>query len=128
MRVLLDTHAFLWAASDDSRMSQGAKKIFLDSDNELLLSLVSVWEMAIKASIGKLVLRIPLRQLLEEQCRINDIGLLPIAFDHVLAVETMPFHHRDPFDRLLAAQALGEHLTLLSRDPLFDVYGVSRQW
>ncbi len=126
--LLLDTHALLWLITDDSRLSEVAKEAYLTLDAPVSLSLASVWEIAIKVSLGKLAVAEPLETLLPRELRENAIRLLPIEMDHCLKVARLPFHHRDPFDRLIAAQALHEGLPLLSRDPAFDAYGVERIW
>jgi len=128
MRYLLDTHTFLWLASDDPRLSARAREVFLSSDNEFLLSIASVWELAIKASLGRLSFVLPLPRFIEQQVDHMGLSLLPIALEHVLAVETLPFHHRDPFDRLLIAQASYERTAILGTDTAFDAYGVERVW
>lgn len=128
MRYLLDTHTFLWMRHAPHLLGEFARSIVTDGDQSLKLSLVSAWEMAIKASIGKLRLPVPIGKLLAEARSDHGITTLPIAESHVLRVEHLPFHHRDPFDRLLVAQALEEGLTLLSGDGAFDAYGVPRVW
>ena len=128
MKILLDTHAFLWAIADAPSLSRAAKDAFEDEENELLLSLASTWEMAIKISLGKLTLGKPLDVLLPEQMARNSIVHLSIESRHAFHVAALPFHHRDPFDRLLAAQCLVDDLTLLSANPVFDRYGVRRVW
>lgn len=127
-RFLLDTHAFLWAITDAPGMSETGRSVFLENDNQLLLSTASVWEMSIKAGLGKLELTLPLKDLVTRQMADQGILLLPIELEHTFAVQHLPFHHRDPFDRLLVAQALCEGLTLLSADSVLDRYGVSRLW
>lgn len=128
MAYLLDTHTFLWMRHAPQCLGADVRTICADLDSDLRLSLVSGWEMAIKLSIGKLRLPQPLRQILEEARTLNGISTLPIGEAHVLRVRHLPLHHRDPFDRLLAAQALEEGLTLLSRDASFDAYAVQRVW
>jgi len=126
VRLLLDTHAFLWWVSDDPKLSASARRHIADGGNELLLSLASSWEMAVKLSIGKLHLDAPLDRFLPQHMQINAVSHLPLAFDHVCRVSTLPFHHRDPFDRMIAAQALVEGIALVSVDQVFDAYGVER--
>jgi PIN domain nuclease of toxin-antitoxin system len=101
MRLLLDTHAFLWFLGDAPELSTQARGLIEDDTNEVLLSVASLWEMAIKISLQKLTLSGPLGQFIPEQLALNSIGLLPITLAHTVAVATLPFHHRDPFDRLL---------------------------
>lgn len=128
MRVLLDTHAFLWAAADAPELGRAARRCFLDPSTRPLLSVASVWEMAIKVGLGKLRLDLPLDDLVDEGLTGQGIALLPIELCHALAVRTLPLHHRDPFDRLLAAQALAERIPILSNDDTFERYGVERIW
>ena len=128
MRILLDTHAFLWAAADAPQLSRKARACFVSEKNELLLSVASVWEMAIKTSLGKLRLDLPLDRLVRRGLSQPGVRLQHIELSHALRVRRLPFHHRDPFDRLLAAQALAEGVPLLSRDTAFDAYGVERIW
>ena len=125
---LLDTHAFLWLATDDERLSHAARELVLDPSTELFLSVGSVWEIAIKKSLGRMELTIPLSRLVEEQLKHLRTNLLEIRCEHALLVETLPFHHRDPFDRLLIAQAIQENLPLLSADKQLDAYPVNRVW
>lgn len=125
--LLLDTHVVIWAATDDSRLQNSIRETLL-SDVDIVISVATVWEMAIKKSLGKLELDIPMDAFLQGQLKALQARLLPIKASHALAVEHFPFHHRDPFDRLLAAQALTEDLELVSADPIFDAYPVSRLW
>jgi PIN domain nuclease of toxin-antitoxin system len=126
-RVLLDTHAFLWAVADDARLSPRARRAISDA-GERFLSLASCWEMAIKVSLRRLALKKPVDTFVFEQLGLNPFRLLPIELDDIAHVSTLTLHHRDPFDRLLAAQALGEDLTIVSADPIFRKYGVKRIW
>lgn len=128
MRLLLDTHALLWWVEDDPRLSAKARKAIADAGNDCFVSLVSAWEMAIKCQLGKLTLAGSVRQYFPAQLAANGFVQLDIAFRHVARVEALAFHHRDPFDRLIAAQALEEKLTLVSADAVFDDYGVKRIW
>ncbi len=128
MNLLLDTHAFLWFITNDSKLSAASLALIQAPANRRLLSLASVWEMAIKLSLGKLTLTQPFAQFIPEQLRLNRIELLPIQFAHAATVATMPFHHRDPFDRLMAAQCQVEGLPIVSHDQAFDAYSVQRLW
>lgn len=128
MRLLLDTHTFLWWVNDSSHLSRRAKSAIARDDNICLLSLTSCWEMAIKASLGKLSLAVPLERFIPEQLAVNAFQLLHVELEHVAHVARLALHHRDPFDRLLAAQALEEGLTIVSADPVFRRYGVKRVW
>lgn len=109
-------------------MSQNARSLIEDSSNEVFLSICSLWEMAIKLSIGKLNLAQPFEVLIPEQMSLNRIELLPIEIGHTLLITRLPFHHRDPFDRMLIAQAIVEELPILGVDPAFDAYPVERFW
>jgi len=128
MRFLLDTHTFIWVATQDKRLSQKATELILDNDNALFLSVASVWEMAIKASLGKLLLQQPLEQIINEQIQINGLKILHIESAHALGVASLPWHHRDPFDRLLICQSKLEDLPILGCDTAMDAYGVLRTW
>jgi len=125
---LLDTHTFLWWISSDPRLSPRVVKL-LSKRTDCFLSLASCWEMAIKVSVGRLQLPVPLQQLVPEQMSVHGFRTLPIKFRHCVRVAGLPLNsHRDPFDRLLVAQSIEEHLTLLSADPQLDQYSVRRVW
>lgn len=126
MRLLLDTHAFLWWVSDDARLSRRARPAMASSP--CLLSLASCWELTIKVSLRKLTLSKPVGRFVQEQIEINRFTLLGLTLEHVAKLDALPFHHRDPFDRLLAAQAAVEDLAVVSADPIFRRYGVTRVW
>jgi PIN domain nuclease of toxin-antitoxin system len=128
MRILLDTHTFLWAGVEPAQLSPKASELFLDAQNDLFLSIASIWEMAIKSSLGKLVFHKPLESYILDLLQENSIQQLSVDFRHVTRVSTLPFHHRDPFDRLLVSQALEEKIAILSCDTAFDAYGVQRVW
>jgi PIN domain nuclease of toxin-antitoxin system len=128
MRLLLDTHAFLWWVADAPELSGKARKAIADEANTCFLSLASCWEMAIKSGLGKLKLSMALERFIPEQMAANGFNLLNIDFRHVAKVEFLPSHHRDPFDRLLIAQAQTEKLTLVSADSALSDYGVKRIW
>jgi PIN domain nuclease of toxin-antitoxin system len=132
MRVLLDTHACLWALQGDSQLSATVSRIITDSGNESLLSVASLWEMAIKVRKGTLKVNTgsqPFAQTILRDLRAARIGLLDIAPNHALAVSILPLNgHKDPFDRLIVAQAMIEGMPLLSRDTRLDQYGVQRIW
>lgn len=128
MRILLDTHTFLWFIEGNPRISPIAQSLIEDSQNERLLSYASLWEIAVKASIGKLPLHVPFEQLIPAELRRNAIEILDLTIEHLNQVITLPFHHRDPFDRMLTAQAVVEGLSILSADPIFDTYEVDRLW
>lgn len=128
MTFLLDTHAFLWFVNDDSMLSVMAKKLIEDPENVIYLSIASIWEIAIKISLGKLEMPSPFTDFIYEQLNENNFTLLEIKIEHTEIVATLPFHHRDPFDRLIIAQSLGENLPIIGRDTTFDAYGVKRYW
>ena len=128
MRLLLDTHSFLWFIAGSDKISVAARDLIEDSANEPSLSMASLWEMAIKVSIGKLKLAQPFEKLIPEQMKLNGIGMLNIRVEHVSQVVQLPFHHRDPFDRLLIAQAQVEGMPIVGADGAFDAYTVTRMW
>jgi PIN domain nuclease of toxin-antitoxin system len=128
VKLLLDTHAVLWYLSGDRRLPRSARRHIEQSRREKFLSLASVWEIAIKASLRKLELDDPLEQVIDAGITDSGAALLGISKHHAIRVATLPWHHRDPFDRMLAAQALVDDLTLLSSDETFDAYGVRRVW
>jgi len=128
MRVLLDTHAFLWAITADQRLSAAAQRIFLGAGNTLLLSAASLWEIAIKVRIGKLPLPHPENRYLREQLSRNAIEVLRVEASHVLRLFELPDIHRDPFDRLLVAQCQVEGLPLVSGDAQLRQYAVEILW
>jgi PIN domain nuclease of toxin-antitoxin system len=128
MRFLIDTHTFIWYVQNSDRLTTSATAIINNGRNEILLSTASIWEMAIKQSTGKLNLGLPYANFINEQMRINNIGLLQIEVAHLDVVASLPFHHRDPFDRLLIAQVLVEQIPIVSIDPAFDAYSIQRIW
>jgi PIN domain nuclease of toxin-antitoxin system len=108
--------------------SSKAKQLVIDPENSLFLSLASIWEIAIKCSIGKLKIADPIESFIPTVMQANDIEQLDVTFRHVARTASLPFHHRDPFDRLLVCQVAEERLTLISADPIFDRYQVPRIW
>ena len=124
---LLDTHAFLWWVWDDPKLSSCARQA-ISRAADCYLSLASCWEMALKISLGKLKLPASYRHYIPEQMAANGFRQLPIEFRHTSQLASLPFHHRDPFDRLLIAQAIEEKLPIISLDDAFDLYGVCRIW
>jgi PIN domain nuclease of toxin-antitoxin system len=128
VRVLLDTHALLWFLLGDRRLSRHAASLIMDLHNEIIVSPASCWEIAIKVSLGKYTLKEDFTTFMEREIKTNLLTLLPITVRHVAAVVDMPFHHRDPFDRLLVAQATVEDVPILSCDAALDRYGVTRIW
>lgn len=128
MKFLLDTHTFIWFVTDSPQLSPSIKTLIEDDRNEKLLCLISIWEMAIKCSIGKLRFELPFQTFLEQQISLDSLGLMNIDVNHLSVVAALPLHHRDPFDRLLIAQAIVEELPIVGRDDIFDVYKVQRLW
>ena len=128
MRFLLDTHAFLWFISGDSDLSDYARRLVENPANERYLSVASLWEVAIKTSLGKLDLGQSMADLVRDHVQGNAIELLGIEPNHLDVVAGLPFRHKDPFDRLIVAQSLAEGMPVISRDSVFDEYGVSRIW
>ncbi|MGB9885969.1 MAG: type II toxin-antitoxin system VapC family toxin [Moorellales bacterium] len=128
MKALLDTHVFLWWITDDSRLSGRAREIIGSGENTLYLSAASAWEIAIKAGLGRLSLPDDLESFIPEQLAENGILPLPVRLSHALRVHALPAYHRDPFDRLLVAQAQVENLPLISGDPVIARYPVEVLW
>ena len=124
MKLLLDTHTFIWWADQPEKLSPDALSALEDEANELLLSVASVWEMQIKIQLGKLKLSLPLKELIKNQQEANDLTVSPVTLTHVLAVDALPYHHKDPFDRLLIAQSIAEGLTIVTADSQFSAYSV----
>ena len=127
MTLLLDTHAFLWFVTGDRRLSRASRAALEHEEARLLLSAASVWEMAIKASLGRLTLPARVEDYLAEKIA-EGFEMLPVDWTHAAAVERLPWHHRDPFDRLLVAQALTEKIPIVTRDRVFRRYGVRVIW
>jgi PIN domain nuclease of toxin-antitoxin system len=128
MRYLLDTHAFLWFGDGNTRLPLLMRASITDTSGPASLSIASLWEIAIKISTGKLALTPSFDGFIQEALRRGRIQLFPITFPHTALIATLPFHHRDPFDRLLIAQALAEDIPIISADPQFDAYGAARLW
>jgi PIN domain nuclease of toxin-antitoxin system len=128
MRFLLDTHTFLWFINGDERLSEQSRRLIENADNDVLISVVSLWEIAIKVSLNKLELAQAFEVLIPRELADNKFTQLPITVAHLIQLSKLPFHHRDPFDRLLIAQSLTEELPLVSKDRKFNNYGVARVW
>lgn len=128
MNLLLDTHSFLWFIGGNTNLSSTARSLIEDTSNQPFLSLASLWEIAIKSSLGKLTLAQPFEVLMPRQMELNGIKPLNIELDDLALVAKLPLHHRDPFDRLLVAQAIERQIPVISADMAFEFYGVQRLW
>ncbi|MHC5724714.1 MAG: type II toxin-antitoxin system VapC family toxin [Nostoc sp.] len=128
MILLLNTHTFIWYVTDNSRLSNQVLELINDQNNEILLSIASLWEIAIKQNLGKLRFNQPFEIFITQQLNLNDFRLLDIKISHVTIVATLPLHHRDPFDRILIAQSIVENTPILSADQIFDAYLIRRIW
>jgi|SRR5579871_1418617 len=128
MKMLLDTHAFLWWANDPSTLSPHILALCQDRSTDLILSVVSLWKIQIKAQLGKLALTTSIPTLITTQQLVNNIRILSVELAHVLTLDGLPLHHKDPFDRLLAAQAIYESASLATADPIFTQYPVAVLW
>jgi PIN domain nuclease of toxin-antitoxin system len=128
LRLLLDTHTFLWADTQDPRLSAVAREALEDTSNQIVLSVVSVLELAIKSANGRLDLGEPVHTYLQRRLTAHSLEVLPVEFPHAVRVASLPGQHGDPFDRLLAAQSLVEELPMLTTDPVIAAYGVEVIW
>jgi PIN domain nuclease of toxin-antitoxin system len=128
VRLLLDTHALLWFVLADTKLSANARTLVDDPMNDTFVSPASYWEIAIKISVGKYALTEPYEDFMKRAIDGNGFWILPVEWRHTAGLTTLPFHHRDPFDRLLIAQSLAEQIPIISGDPQFDLYGVKRLW
>ena len=128
MKIILDTHAFLWFAENSKKLSQTANILLNNQENKLLLSIASVWEMQIKIGIGKLQLEESLTEIVAKQREVNEVEIFPINLDHIWQLDSLPLHHKDPFDRMLIAQAITENLPILTIDSIFHKYQVNIIW
>lgn len=128
MDYLIDTHTLLWIVTDSPKLSDRAKELYLNPENKIFFSLASIWELAIKSSLSKLTLEIPLEEFVDEHIKGNDIQILNIELPHILRIEKLPFHHRDLFDRLIICQQIENNLPIIGSDKEFDKYGVRRIW
>jgi PIN domain nuclease of toxin-antitoxin system len=126
--LLFDTHSFIWWADEPAKISPAALVALEDEDNRLYLSDASIWEMQIKVQLGKIKLKLPLPDLIESQKRDNNVEILHITTEHILALDKLPFHHKDPFDRLIIAQSIVENFTIVTLDPEFPAYPAKLLW
>jgi PIN domain nuclease of toxin-antitoxin system len=127
MKLLIDTHTFLWFIHDDPNLSNYAVSL-LESEADLLLSTASLWEIAIKVNLQKLTLPDAFEIFIPQQLQANSIEILPIQVSHLAVAVKLPLHHRDPFDRLLISQSIAEQVSIVSIDKKFDCYTVNRLW
>ncbi len=128
MNLEIDRHIFLWFVFAEASLNSYARSLIEDEANTKFLSMASVWKMAIKHSISKSPLALPFPLFMQQQLETSGFVLLPIDFEHLTRVASLPLHHRDPFDRLIIAQGIVERMTVVSADSTSDVYGVPRLW
>lgn len=128
MRLLLDTHALIWAMDEPIRLSGPATIALQDPANDLLLSAATVWELAIKIGTGKLTFSLPYRQWIDKAIADLQLAILPVTVEYAERLIALANHHKDPFDRLIIAQALVEGVSIVCADTVFDAYGVTRLW
>lgn len=128
MKYLLDTHAFLWFVLNDPALSATAAALIADPRNEILVSPASYWEISIKVGLGKYTLPVSCESFFDQQIAVNGFEVIHIATSHACAVAALPHHHKDPFDRLIIAQAITENIPTISADAAFDAYPVVRLW
>lgn len=128
MRLLLDTHALIWAVDQPDRLGSRARPALEDAANEVVISAATIWEIAIKTGLGKLTLSVPYREWMDRAIADLRSTILPITVEYADVQARLPSHHRDPFDRMLIAQAMAEKIPLVANEEKFDEYGVSRLW
>jgi PIN domain nuclease of toxin-antitoxin system len=127
MRILIDTQAFIWFVENDKLLPPQIKKVLEDSDNTIIISIASLWEMTIKITLDKLHLGCDIETMIDKIHR-NGFEILPILPEHIIKLSTLEYLHRDPFDRIIISQGLSENITIVSSDKVFDEYGVKRKW
>ncbi len=128
MKLLIDAHTLIWSVGQVDLLSPSARNCFTEPANDIFISMATIWEIAIKTGLGKLSLSAPFKQWIVQGIADLNLEILPITIDHADRYTALPLHHRDPFDRLLIAQSFVENLSIVSADPKFDLYGVSRIW
>jgi PIN domain nuclease of toxin-antitoxin system len=128
LKIILDTQVLIWWANDVSNISDRVQNIIFDLDNELGVSLASIWEIQIKVSFGKLNLPRPLPDIIAAQVKENQIKIMQIELSHIYTLDLLPLHHRDPFDRIIIAQSINEKMSIASIDQSFDAYSINRIW
>ena len=131
MKYLIDTHTFLWFNEGSNDLSNTAKQLIADKNNEIYISIASLWEISIKTALNKLTINGSYELIIEDVTE-NDMEILPINFAHTVIQNQLPFHHRDPFDRIIIAQAIAENINIIGKDAIFDAYladkSVKRLW
>ena len=127
MKLLLDTHTFIWYVEDDARLPETTKEIIKSEENTLLISIASLWEISIKTSLNKLTLKASIEEIVNMVME-NGFELLPILPGHIIKNNLLEYYHRDPFDRMIIAQVLFEEIVIVGKDEMFDKYGVTRIW
>ncbi len=128
MRLLVDAHCLIWAVDDPAKLTPASVVALEDAANDLLIGAGTLWELSIKTGLGKLTLSLPFRSWMEGAIAGLGLAVLPITLESCERQASLPFHHRDPFDRLFAAQALVENIKVVSADAILDQYGVDRIW
>jgi PIN domain nuclease of toxin-antitoxin system len=128
MKLLIDTHTFLWFVTNDPLLSAMALALMTDPTNDIVISPASFWEVAIKVSIGKYPMTVPFDRFFTEGIEGNDFSILPIEIRYATVLSTLPMHHKDPFDRMIIAQAIVEQIPIVSIDVALDAYGIARIW
>ena len=128
MRLLVDTHAFLWFVTNDKQLSAAALALIADPTNEINISPASYWEIAIKVSLNKYSLAGPFEQFFKQGIEGNGFSVLPIEVRHAAVLASLPMHHKDPFDRMIVSQAIAEQISVVSADAAINLYGVPRLW
>lgn len=128
MKILLDTHTFLWFVTNDAQLSENALNAVAEPTNEILVSPASYWEIAIKVSLGKYPLTVPIETFFREGIEGSGMAILPIEIRHAAVLATLPMHHKDPFDRMIVSQAIVEQVSIVSADTALDGYSVQRLW
>lgn len=127
MKLLLDTHTFIWYVEDDARLPETTKEIIKSEENTILISIASLWEISIKTSLNKLTLKASIEEIINLIME-NGFELLPILPSHIIKNNLLEYYHRDPFDRMIIAQGLSEEIVIVGKDEMFDKYDVTRIW
>lgn len=127
MRIIIDTQAFIWFVENDNQLPNKIKKDLENTENTIIVSIASLWEMSIKMTLGKLSLSCDLREMIEKIYS-NGFEIIPILPEHIIKLSTLDYFHRDSFDRIIIAQGLTENVIIASSDKIFDNYGIKRKW